>query len=103
MDLHDILGKTIKVGSFIRYNGTGTVGKVIDTKEENGTSFVQIDETNLWYACDSLEVLSQNEVKIKDNFFKDEDDGDFDIEKAKKAKEEMDSPVLETTGSVGGG
>ena len=46
LDARDI---EIPVGSYVRYVDTGTIGKVLDEKSENGADWVKLDKTDLWY------------------------------------------------------
>ena len=69
MSFCDIRGETIDVGTFIRYTGTGTISKVVDLKEEDNEQWVKLDEPALWYAADSLEVDTLEQVKdIKEGY-----------------------------------
>ena len=41
MEVSDSCGKPIIKGSYVIYSGTGTIGKVIDTKTENESTWVK--------------------------------------------------------------
>ena len=71
MEIDDTRGKAIEIGSYIRYAGTGTIGKVIDFRGDNESynenKFVHLEKPNLWYSADLVEVLDENDL---DNFKK---------------------------------
>ena len=51
----------MKVGDFARYQNTGTVGKVLDVKEEEGVTWVHLDTYDLYYDALTLESASADE------------------------------------------
>jgi len=52
----DINGKEIKIGSYVRYINTGTIGTVVDIIEKDGKIWVLLDN-DLMYLSDTLEVI----------------------------------------------
>jgi hypothetical protein len=115
MGVVDIRKKPIEKGVFVRYNGAGTAGKVLDIVpfalldeiDENSkiaidnqdNFWIKIDKTNLWYVSDTLEVLNEEDIK-KPRFEKFENDEKEDIE---NFKEDLGDIDLESTDCIGGG
>jgi len=113
----DHRGKPIDVGSFVRYSGTGVAGKVLDVVEyedlkdfepnskmvlNNQDNFwVKVDKTDLWYLSNSLEIISESDVK-KSRF--DDLNLDKDVEETvKDIKDEFNDIELTSAGGEGGG
>ena len=102
MTITDKLGNEIKVGSYIIYSNTATIGEVLETKtDENGSwALIRVDELNkLWYNTDYVEVTDQKYAKtVKD----DKDDKELTAE---DIKEQLKNTVSsEMSGdAVGGG
>ena len=63
MEVLDLCGKTISVGSYVIYNGTGTFGEVSDTKIDEGGTWAKIQDTQLWYNSEFLEIINQHEYE----------------------------------------
>ncbi len=53
----------MNVGDFARYQNTGTVGKVLDVKEEEGVKWVHLDTYDLYYEASTLEPASEDEYR----------------------------------------
>jgi len=99
MDIKDARGKTIEIGFYIRYTGTGTIGKVVDLKtDENGISWAKIEETNLWYSEDVIEIVDRE--NIKNNDLKDKK---FNVDKFKEKDHDFEETSLTSGGAEGGG
>ncbi len=49
----------LEVGDYARYVRTGTVGKIVDVKEEGGTRWYKLDSTGLYYREDQLERVDE--------------------------------------------
>ncbi|HHN82153.1 MAG TPA: DUF2098 domain-containing protein [Methanomicrobia archaeon] len=49
----------IDVGSYARYVNTGTIGKVVDMREEDGMTFAKLDATELYYDITYLEAAEK--------------------------------------------
>ena len=45
--------------SLVRYKGTGTTGKVMVLKEEDGQKWAYLDSTGLYYRLDTLELIDK--------------------------------------------
>lgn len=103
MDIKDAHGKIIKIGSFIRYPSTGTVGKVLDIEIEDNRYWVKLDKTDLWYDSQFIEIISQSDFentspkKIQSNKKETVDDIKDDL------KEDMEDITLVSGGAEGGG
>lgn len=63
MENIDACGKTIEKGSYVVYNRTGTIGKVIDVRSEDNGSWVKVDSTELWYNSKYIEAIDKIEEK----------------------------------------
>ena len=63
MEVLDSCGKPITKGSYVAYNGTGTIGKVVDFKTENEDTWAKIDNTDLWYNSHYLQAIDKIEEK----------------------------------------
>ena len=50
-------------GDIVKYPPTSTVGKVTDIKEEDGTVWVKLDRTNLYYKMSLLAPADPSEYK----------------------------------------
>lgn len=87
MEACDLRGKTINVGSYARYTGTGTTGQVSDIKEENHNQWAKLENSDLWYSLDTIEVITKEDIK---NFDNKNEDTDKDVKKLKeKAKNDV--------------
>jgi len=53
----------MKEGDVVKYMPTATVGKVTETKEENGRVWVKLDKTGLFYAQETLQACDASEYK----------------------------------------
>ncbi len=74
MESLDSCGKPIEKGSYILYAKTGTIGKVIDIKNENNETWAKIDSTDLWYNSQFIQAIDKSEEeKIKSKLRKKED------------------------------
>ena len=63
MVVEDATGKSISVGSHVRYTRTGSAGEVLGVKEDNEGTWAQIDTTKLWYNSEFLELINQHEYE----------------------------------------
>ena len=102
MEIQDARGKTIEIGSYIRYTGTGTVGKVVNLKideDEDDYSWVKLENPNLWYSSDVVEVIDEKDAKIKHYHVRKEDD----IDNLKNIENDFDDNSLTSGGAEGGG
>ena len=51
----DARGLEIALDSYVRYVDTGTIGKVVDVKTQDGMEWVKLDKTELWYRSNLVE------------------------------------------------
>lgn len=98
LDARDI---KIDLGSYVRYIDTGTVGKVIDFKNEEDVPWIKLEKTNLWYVANLVEVLDPKDLEIKDS--PSEDDKKLDIEAIKEKKDKYENMELASNVAEGGG
>ena len=93
-------GQRIKVGSIVRYIGTGTVGKVKDIKVEDGRTWALLDSSDLYYQIMYLENIEaverppsrESPLKAKLDRFKE----------LEKGAEIIQEKIGESTGEGGG-
>lgn len=100
--IFDARGKEITPGLYVRYIDTGTISEVVDTKVEDNVSWVKLKKTDLWYVSKYIEVLDQEDLKIKLNQDDDKDD-EIDIETLKELKEDLENIELDSNVAEGGG
>jgi len=65
----DIRGKEIKVGDFVKYINTGTVGEILELMEDDEGVWAFLSSTELYYKVDFLELTGEifkKESKRKD-------------------------------------
>ena len=101
MEIKDARSKTIEIGSYVRYTGTGTIGKVVDFKHDEDKDFawVKLEKPNLWYSNELIEVVDEKDVKTKHSHFEREDD----IDNLKDIGNDFDEASLTSGGAEGGG
>lgn len=99
MSACDIRGQNIEVGAHIRYSGTGTVSKVSDIKEDEGKFWVKLEETELWYSPDSLEVITEKDLIDVDSF----DDKRDMVDKLRESQADLSDSLNDIQGCEGGG
>ncbi|HJJ56122.1 MAG TPA: DUF2098 domain-containing protein [Methanocorpusculum sp.] len=88
-----------KIGQFVRYVNTGTVGKIIRLVEYNGSTFAELEGTKLLYRTDQL--VNINNIDIKKTVIT---DIKKDIEEEQiKLREMKDSAWQNTDNSCEGG
>lgn len=98
----DARGLEITLDSHVRYVDTGTMGKVIDLKTEDGIEWVMLDKTDLWYRSDLVELLEEKDIKAS-NYYDREDDGEVDIEAMKEKAKTLEDIQLDSNVAEGGG
>ena len=89
MEACDLRGKTIDIGSYARYTGTGTTGQISDINEENDNKWAILENSDLWYSLDTIEVITKEDIKNFDN--KDEDTDKKVKDLKEKAKDDVAS------------
>ena len=69
LKVFDIRGREIKVGDYVKYINTGTVGEVTEIMEDEEGIWAFLDTTELYYKIDFLELTDEivkKEAKSKD-------------------------------------
>jgi hypothetical protein len=64
MEVTDVCGKSIAKGSYVIYQGTGTMGKVEAIKTVDNDVWVKIGSTNLWYKINTLQMIDKGDEKL---------------------------------------
>lgn len=101
MEIKDAREKVIKIGFYIRYTGTGTTGKVTDLKSnEKDEQWVKIENPNLWYLNEVVEVIDAKDVKNKDFGA---DNKKFNADDLKNMENNLEDVSLTSGGAEGGG
>ena len=99
LDARDI---EIPLDSYVRYVDTGTIGKVVDERTQDGVEWVKIDKTNMWYRAKLVELLDEKDIK-KSTYYDKEDDGEVDIETMKEKARALEDIELDSNVAEGGG
>ena len=99
LDARDI---EILLGSHVRYVDTGTIGKVVDEKTQDGIDWVKIDKTNLWYRAKLVELLDEKDIK-KSAYYDREDDNEVDVDELKEKAMNFEDMELSSHVAEGGG
>ena len=97
----DARDKELAVGDYVRYVDTGTIGKVVDLKTEDGIDWVNIEKTGLWYRSKLVELLDEKDLKKKS--FDDDGDDEIDIEALKEKALDLENIELDSNVAEGGG
>lgn len=102
MESLDAMGKTIEIGSAVRYTGTGTSGIVKDIQKKDGKFWIKLEDKDLLYLADTLEIVNNIvfDEKIHKNNNKDALDEVKDIE---NIKDNLENFAMETSVGEGGG
>lgn len=61
MEVLDSCGKPIIKGSYVIYNGTGTIGKVVDIKTQDDGTWAKLEDMDLWYKINYLQATQKIE------------------------------------------
>lgn len=64
MEVIDVCGKSIAEGSYVLYQGTGTMGKITAIKTVDNDVWAKIDSTNLWYKSNTLQMIDKGDEKL---------------------------------------
>ena len=98
----DARGLEIALDSYVRYVDTGTIGKVLDVKTQDGREWVKLDKTELWYRSDLVELLDEKDIK-KSHFYDDKGDEELDIEAMKEKASALEDMQMDSSVAEGGG
>ncbi|MBI5680555.1 MAG: DUF2098 domain-containing protein [Methanobacterium sp.] len=63
MEAVDSNGKSIGKDSYVIYNGTGTIGKILELKTQDKSVWVKTDANDLWYNSIYLQAIDKIEEK----------------------------------------
>ena len=99
LDARDI---EIPLDSYVRYVDTGTIGKVVDEKTQDGIEWVKIDKTNMWYRAKLVELLDEKDIK-KSAYYDREDDNEVDVDELKEKAMNFEDMELSSHVAEGGG
>ena len=55
----------MQLGDIVKYLPTSTVGKVVDTRDQDGKLWAKLDFTNLWYDATLLTPCDPSEYKAE--------------------------------------
>jgi hypothetical protein len=102
MEIMDARGKTVTVGAMVRYSGTGTSGEVSAIKVEEEEGWIKMDDSEVWYNTEYLEVLDKSNQKLKTERNRDESTAAA-LEKSKKMKKELEEIAMGSELCDGGG
>ncbi len=102
MEIVDARGKMVNVGSRVRYNRTGTTGEVSAIKLEDDQGWIKMDDSELWYNTEYLEVMDKyQEKKIKAKTI--DETTAAALEKSKKMKKDLEEVAMSSELCDGGG
>ena len=90
MEVMDLRGKPVTVGSKVRYSRTGTSGEVSAVKVEDNQGWVKMNDSDLWYNNEYVEVFDKLETKRKPKTTDEAEDALKKAEKIRKSIEEVD-------------
>ena len=97
----DARGLEIALDSHVRYVDTGTIGKVVDVKTQDGMEWVKLDKTELWYRSNLVELLDDKDIK-KSTLY-DRDDKELDVEAMKEKASALEDMQMDSSVAEGGG
>ena len=98
----DARGLEIALDSHVRYVDTGTIGKVVDVKTQDGVEWVKLDKTELWYRSNLVELLDDKDIK-KSTLYDDRDNQDLDVEAMKEKASALEDMQMDSSVAEGGG
>ena len=99
MIIKDTRGKKIEIGSYIRYTGTGTTGKISDIKKENEEKWIKLENLDLWYSSDFVELVDENFITSSNDDQLDKNS----IDNIKDLHDDFEDISLASGGGEGGG
>lgn len=77
IEAHDMNGVPITIGSYVQYINTGTVGQVLELKQQEGATWVLMDTTGLFYNVEALVLTDANAMKVRKEHEAEEVDEDY--------------------------
>lgn len=87
------------IGDFARYRNTGTVGKVMDVRELEGTTWVLLDTYDLYYDLSTLDPAGPEqyrEVTVKEKTLEERLE---EVERMRESLEEAEKAIGRITPS----
>ncbi|MGL6299078.1 MAG: DUF2098 domain-containing protein [Methanobacteriaceae archaeon] len=102
MESLDARGKAIEIGLAVRYTGTGTSGIVKDIQKKDGKFWITLEDKDLLYLADTLEIVNNvvDDEKVHKDNNKDALDEVKDIE---NVRDNLENFAMETNVGEGGG
>jgi len=101
LEIVDGRGKTITVGSVVRYTGTGTTGEVSGLKVEDNQGWARLVDSDLWYSTEYLEVVDKAEFERKE--YEKRERIEKHLKKLKKMREDLEEVDMGSEVCDGGG
>jgi hypothetical protein len=103
MEIMDARGKSLTIGSMVRYSGTGTSGEISAMKVEDEEGWIKMDDSEIWYNTEYLEVLDKSKINKVKTGKRIDDSTAAALEKSKKLKKEMEEINMSSELCDGGG
>ncbi len=100
MEVKDLRGKPVTVGSQVRYSRTGTSGEVSAVKVADKQGWVKMNDSDLWYNTEYVEVFDKSESQ---RTRKTKDEAEDAIDKAKKLRKDLQDVDMSAELCDGGG
>lgn len=100
MEVKDLRGKPVNVGSQVRYSRTGTSGEVSAVKVAENQGWVKMNDSDLWYNTEYVEVFDKLESKTTRKAKADAQD---DLSKAKRIRKNLEDVDMSAELCDGGG
>lgn len=92
----------MQVGDLAKYRNTGTVGKVVEIKDEETVTWVLLDTTNLYYDAATLDPARPEEYRETTDREKGLKDQLAEVNRLREQIEEMQESVSKITPSGAG-
>lgn len=102
MEITDARGKSLTIGSMVRYSGTGTLGEVSAIKVEDEEGWIKMDDSEIWYNSEALELLDESRTN-KSEAKKIDESTAASLEKSKKMKKQLEEISMGSELCDGGG
>lgn len=99
MEVKDVNGNVLTVGMAVRYTGTGTTGEISAIKVEDGDGWVRLEDSDLWYNSNYLELIDRSQLKRGSGKGRKADT----VEKLKRMKEDFEDIDMGSEVCDGGG
>ncbi|MDI6702237.1 DUF2098 domain-containing protein [Methanothermobacter wolfeii] len=100
MEVKDAGGRVLTVGMTVRYTGTGTTGEISAIKVEDDKGWARLEDSDLWYSTDYLEVVDKSELKKRAGKRRGPEET---LEKVRKMKEDLEDIDMGSEVCDGGG